>query len=149
MCEPFSAVAAGLGLASTILGTVGSVNASRYQAAANDQSARSAMQSATFEASRKAVEVGRLLAQQRAATAASGFSGSGTPVDLGFDLASEGRLEERRLLHQGRLQANDEITRARLLRYQANADLLAGLTKAGADLLATSASFGAGEKGKP
>lgn len=135
MCEPFSAVAAGLGLASTILGTVGSGNANRYQAAAADQAARTAMQAAGFEASRKAIGTSRLLAQQRAATAASGVSGSGTALDLGFELASEARLEERRILYQGLLQENDEATRARLLRYRASADLLEGLTKAGSELL--------------
>jgi hypothetical protein len=144
MCEPFSAVAAGLGVASSILGTVGSVNASRYQAAAADQAARAAMQEASFEASRQAIGTGRLLAQQRAAFAAAGVGGSGTPLDVGFDLASEGRLEERRILYRGALHANDQETRARLLRYSAGAELLRGLTDAGSELLGAMKGYGFG-----
>lgn len=136
MCEPFSAAAAGISIASTILGTVASVNSNRYQASVADDAARAATQQAGFEASRQANDTARLLARQRAAYAAAGIGSSGTPLDVGFDLAGEGRLEERRILHAGALQANEQTARARLARYGTRVDLLQGLTQIGSDLLA-------------
>jgi len=143
MCDPFSAAAAGLGIASSLLGTVGSVNASRYQAAAADQSARAATQQAGFDASRQAVENSRRLAQQRAALAAAGIDSAGTPLDLGADLAEAGRLDERRILHEGALRANEGKTQALAARYAARVDLLEALTRAGSDLLAELGPTGA------
>ena len=134
MCDPITA-AAGIGIASTVLGTVASVNTQRYQAAAADNAAQVATQQASFEASRSASDMARLLARQRAAYAAAGIGSSGTPLDAGADLASEGRMDERRILYEGALRANEQESRARLLRYGARIDLLQGLTQIGSDLL--------------
>lgn len=143
MCDPITAVA-GLGFASTILGTVASVNTQRAQAAAADNAAQVATRQASYEASRSAADMARLLARQRAAYAAAGISGSGTPLDVGADLAGEGRTDERRILYEGALRANEPEARARLSRYGARADLLQGLTRLGSDLLGTMGQSGSG-----
>jgi len=143
MCDPLTA-AAGIGIASTVLGTVASVNTQRYQAATADNAAQVATQQAGFEASRSASDTARLLARQRATYAAAGVGSSGTPLDVGADLASEGRMDERRILYEGALRANEQESRARLSRYGARVDLLQGLTQIGSDLLAGMGQSGFG-----
>lgn len=138
MCNPI--VAAGLAVASTLLGTVSRVNTERYQARVADNAAAMQRQQAGLLAARQASETGRLLARQRAAFAAAGIGGGGSPLDIGFDVAQEGRIEERQRLYEGELGAVQNEASARLHRYNQGVDLLLGLTSAGSQLLSLSGS---------
>lgn len=90
----------------------------------------------------------RLLAKQRAGTAASGVSFEGTPILVGGDTAQEAELQAQKILVAGLTDAIGLDTSAAFERSGASDAEAAGFINAGSTLLTGFSRVGFGSSGK-
>jgi hypothetical protein len=95
--------------------------ASQYNAKVAENNAMQARQQASAEAERIRQKNRRVLAAQRSNVTKSGFTMSGSFLDVAYDSAIQGELDAMTSLYQGSVVAADQRNRATLLREEGDA----------------------------
>lgn len=103
MCNP--AIAAAAAIASTVMSAVGQIQSGQAQKKMADYNARTAEDTARYQAERQQDRVRRLMAGARVAVNKSGVTMSGSPLDVLSDSAVQAELDHQAILRQGTAQA--------------------------------------------
>ena len=139
-------VVAGIGLALTAIGTGVAAysakaqgdaadDAAKYNAKVAENDAITARQQADFERNRLRKQHLRVLGRQRAAFAKSGTDLTGSAVDVMYDSALEGEMDELLVLYGGSLAAGNRQAAAQLARAEGRNARTSGYLNAAGTIL--------------
>lgn len=128
--------AAGVSAAGSISAGNSAKKAYDYNAQVSRERAQSELDAAAAEAMQIRTDVARKMGDAKAAYGASGVVlGSGSPLDVMSDLATQGELSTQLRLYEGKLRAKSAIEQANLDTMQGKAAQTAGYYGAAGSLL--------------
>jgi hypothetical protein len=138
---------AGIGTATSVIGTIQQGNAARasanYQASLDERNATlaeqdrvQAIRTADLAASDKRRENRRQLSSMRAAFGSSGFELAGSPLEVLSDSAQEMALDERRISYEGEVSGRKKAMEVLGLRESAQASRAYGTNAKNASTIA-------------
>ena len=145
MCPPILAIAGtAVSAAGSVMGGMMQQSQANARAAAYDRQAQMSLQQGEYQAQRKQEDIDRLMGQQFASVAASGFTLDGSPSNVIASTASSGALDTGALRWNARIQSDDLRYQARIARINGRNAMVGGIVGAAGGLLG-----GLGKLGNP
>lgn len=149
MCPPILVAAASLaGTALSAAGAIQQGNAQKAaadaQAAAYNRQASLALQQGEYQAGRTQNEIDKVIGMQVASVAGSGINLNGSPSDVIATTASNGALATSADRFNARIQANNDMYQAALVKQSGEAAKQAGTINAIGGVIGGLSKFGGG-----
>tara|TARA_Y100000389_G_C17263944_1_gene414450 strand:+ start:280 stop:771 length:492 start_codon:yes stop_codon:yes gene_type:complete len=126
-------VAIGMMIVGTAVSAYGQYQSGKAQKAAYDynaqieeRNAQIARDQAAYDAKQQEKKTRQIIASQRVAYAAGGFTTAGTPLDTLRQSATEGEMDRMAILYGGDVEAQNRKSQAELQRMQGRAAKTAG-----------------------